>query len=145
MSPVRNSAGGASCAGGSPAAQTVEQYGREGVGQSRHREVSVGPVPLDEGIHGTEQQVTGQVGIDVVAYAALGSGAYDQVGDPMVELPAPRERPPLGVAVAVHPQQQGDVGQLRGEHLDAASYDVPQPGGCRRVRHRAGSSMPMPS
>jgi len=55
-----------------------------------------------------------------------------------VELPPPGQRPALRLGVAPHAQQQRDVRQLAGQHLDLPVHDVLQPPQRRCPRARAG-------
>ena len=70
-------------------------------------------------------------GGDVGAQRALVDGLLDQRGEPRVDLTAAPQRGELDLAVAPHPQQQGDRRLVLDQHLDAAVHRLPQPFVCR--------------
>ncbi len=84
------------------------------------------PVPLDDGVDQAEQQPRGDHRVGVGPDVAVAHRLRHQFGDKPVEGAPLVERGPLDVGVAAHAQQQGDVGRLGFEHLDAAPDEVLQ-------------------
>ena len=111
----------------------LERHRHQGVRDVRPLVRPAGPVPLRHAVHHAEQQPGHQPRVEVGAHVPVVDGRLDQGREPLVELAPPRQRPPLGVGVAAHPQQQRDVGQLGDQHLGRPPDDVLQPP-YRRVR-----------
>ena len=76
-------------------------------------------------------------GGDVGAQRTLVDGLLDQRGEPRVDLTSATQRRELDLAVAPHPQQQGDGRLVVDQHLDAAVHRLPQPFVCRAAGRTA--------
>jgi hypothetical protein len=86
-----------------------------------------GPVPLDDRVHHAEEQPRRDRRVHVRPHVAIGFGLLDQAGHDAVELPPPLQGVPLDLGVAPHAQQQRDVRQPVGQHLDAALHQPFEP------------------
>jgi hypothetical protein len=108
--------------------QAAEDEGGESVGEDRYRELPVRPVPLDERIHGAENQSARKMGIDIGADSSFLRREFDQFGDTVVELASSLQDSLFSGTVPMDSQQQGDIRQLGCEYFDAPTHDVLKPG-----------------
>jgi hypothetical protein len=125
-----------------PDAQAVEGHRAHGVGERGRAPAAGGAVPLDDGVDQAEQQPRGDHRVGLWPDVAVAHGLGHQLGHEPVEGAPPVKRGPLDIGIAVHPEQQGDVGRLGFEYVDAAPDEVLQTldgrrgQGARPVRHR---------
>ncbi len=75
-------------------------------------EVCAGAVPLDDRVDHAEHEPCRDRGADVAAQRALVLRLSDQLGDALIEQSSSFQRRPLDLAVAVHAQQQRDLGAV---------------------------------
>src|SRR5580704_10711043 len=94
------------------------------------------PVPLHHRVDHSVEQPGDSRRADVGTQGALVPGLRDQPGHGGIELPPPRQRPPLRLGVPPDPQQQGDEGQLRHQQQHAAPGQFLQSRDGRRLHGR---------
>jgi hypothetical protein len=126
-------------------AQAVEGHRAHRVGERGRAPAAGGAVPLDDGVDQAEQQPRGDHRVGLWPDVAVAHGLGHQLGHEPVEGAPPVKRGPLDIGIAVHPEQQGDVGRLGFEYVDAAARSVTtaRPARARSRARLSSSSLPV--